>query len=280
MSTLKRRIFRVILGAAALWVPIACFAQQVPVSVSVSGNVVTARVGQPLLPLADVILTFDDASALTSQSIGISAELVDPANALLLSRLPGAPLTLPTRELPLLLTIEPPASAGLSFKRTVTVEIHTRLLPYTAGSSFRLFKAPLGGDFRDITREVLPGSVRTRGTSGAFSQFLLIVDVRPTDYVIDEKFAWTRSVTARLPKKEREPLDAYLAAASTATDAGRYADAIAALDAFSARVASRSGKFIPDTWRARRDLDNQAGELLSGAATLKFSIGYLRDFGR
>jgi hypothetical protein len=44
-------------------------------------------------------------------------------------------------------------------------------------------------------------------------------------------------------------------------------------------VASRAGTQIPDVWRAARDKRNVAGELLSGANTLGFSIGFLRDYG-
>ncbi|MGH8031941.1 MAG: DUF6689 family protein [Luteimonas sp.] len=48
----------------------------------------------------------------------------------------------------------------------------------------------------------------------------------------------------------------------------------------SRRVAARAGITIPQQWRATRDRDNQAGELLAGATTLGFSIAYLRDYGR
>jgi hypothetical protein len=51
------------------------------------------------------------------------------------------------------------------------------------------------------------------------------------------------------------------------------------MDSFSARVSTRAGTYIPDVWRAARDVNNSAGELLAGANTLVFSIGYLRDFG-
>jgi hypothetical protein len=51
------------------------------------------------------------------------------------------------------------------------------------------------------------------------------------------------------------------------------------MDSFSARVSARAGSAIPDTWRAARDLHNSAGELLAGANTLVFSIGFKRDYG-
>ena len=59
-----------------------------------------------------------------------------------------------------------------------------------------------------------------------------------------------------------------------------YAGALAAIDLVSARAQARAGNGLLDEWRATHDADNQVGELLAGAATLKFSIAYLRDYGQ
>ena len=50
-------------------------------------------------------------------------------------------------------------------------------------------------------------------------------------------------------------------------------------EAMRQRVSARAGLAIPQEWRALRDRDNIAGELLAGLDTLVFSIGYLRDHG-
>jgi len=254
-------------------------AQPVPVSVAISGNTATASIGLPGARLAELILSFDDASGLSASSLGISAELVDPASAALLARLPDTSLTSLPAALPLLITVEPPSLGGLSFRRTVSAEIHTHLLAYTAGSPYRVFKAPLGGAFRDITREVAAGSVRARSSTGAFSQFLILADLRPSGTVIAQKFAWLRGETAGVSALHRAALDAHLDAAESAVAEARWADAVGELDAFSAYVSAQAGIGIAQQWRALRDQHNRAGELLSGAATLKFSIGYLRDYG-
>ena len=253
--------------------------QVVPVSTTVSGNVASVRIGTASLPLADLTLTFDDARNLSADSLGISARVVDLTDLSLLSRLPGN-LLQPDNAFPLLVTIEPPASGGLAFHRTVHVEVHTHALEYTPGSSYRLLKAPLGGNFRDITDEIAPGSVRARGTTGGFSQFLVLTDLRETDAVVAAKTAWLRARIDALPAAEQPAFDALLDGCESAVAGGRYADAIAALDAFRARAAERAGTALADEWRATRDADNQAGELMSGAATLKFSVAYLRDYGR
>lgn len=266
--------FGLLVGAPPL------LAQTLPVAVNVSGNTATIQVGTATAPLADLTLTFDDPSGLSAGSLGVSAKLVSLSDPTLLARLPNAQLTQLDGAFPLMVTIEPPAIGGLSFNRTVRVEVHTHALAYTTGTSFRLFKAPVGGSFRDITDEVAPGSVRARGTTGGFSQFLVLADLRDTGSVVAEKFGWLRARVAALASSERAPLDAYLDDAENAVASGDYSTAGATLDAFRARVSARAGVGIPQQWRATHDLDNQAGELLAGAATLKFSVAFLRDYGQ
>jgi hypothetical protein len=252
----------------------------VPLSLSASGNHAEIQVGAPMLPLLEVSLDFQDATGLSPTSLGASAQLLDLGDAGLLGRLPDPDLTALTSTLNVLITIEPPANGGLSFRGTGRLEIHTHLLPYTVGSSLRVFKAPLLGPFRDVTDEIAQGSVRARTTYGGFSQFLIVVDLRPTGMVVDEKIGWLRGQVAALPFGERAPLDTLLDQADAAVDVANYPGAIAAIDVFRARVQARAGQHIPNEWRATGGVDNQAGQLIAGANTLRFSIAYLRDFGQ
>lgn len=266
-----------LLLAALLASPAA--AQALPVSVTVSGPSAVVRIGAPTAPIANLRLDFDDVSGLTPAALGVSAEWVNVASPALLARLPaGGAMSVPA-ELPLLVTVEPPTLGGLTFRRVVNVELHTHALVYTAGSRYRLLKAPPGGSFRDITGSVRPGSVRTRGTTGGFSQFLVALDLRPTLQAVAEKIARMRSEIDKLPPTEAGPLDAQLDAIETALGNHRYVDAIGAAEAFRQRVAARAGLGIPQEWRALRDRDNIAGELLAGVDTLVFSIGHMRDHG-
>ncbi len=268
---------RTVVFACLAMVACACAnAQSVPVTVAVSGNVATVQIGTPTHPLAELTLSFDDASGLSAESLGVSAELIKPTASELVARLPAG--TGVASGLPLQISIEPPAG-GLSFRRLVHVEVHTHALVYTAGSPFRLFKAPAGGAFRDITHEVAPGSVRTRGTTGGFSQFLVLADLRPSSAVIAEKFASLRSRVNLLSPIERSPLLAHLLAAEAALAQSQFADAIMSLEAFRERVAARAGSGIPQEWAAGGTQANDAGELLAGVSTLQFSVGVLRDTG-
>ena len=266
------------LGMVALISSVA--AQSLPVSVSTAGNTVQATIGTPGMTLAEVSLVFEDVSGLNVGSIGISAERVDLSDPSLLARLPDAGLLQLSSALPLLITIEPPVLGGLSFRGTGRIEVHTHALAYTVGSSLRLVKAPLDGAFRDITDEVAQGSVRARGTYGGFSQFLIVTDLRPSGAVVDTKIDWLRGRIAALPEPERAGFAALLDEAQAGVADADYAAALVAIDALRARAESRGGQQLANEWRATRNAENQAGELAAGAATLRFSVAYLRDFGQ
>jgi hypothetical protein len=274
MKVLGRLLLLVLVSLAAQ----PASAGNLPVQVTVATNSATVRIGTATAPLADLELRFDDASQLSAANLGISAQTINVNDAALLARLPSSLTSIPGA-LPLLVTIEPPATGALSQRRVTHVELHTHALAYVAGSPLRLFKAQLGGPFRDITESVQPGSVRTRGTTPGWSQFIVLIDLRPSSTVIAQKIAYLRGELNLLPSTEANPLRSYLNAAEAAVADGRYDDAVVAMDSFTARVAARSGTYIPDTWRAARDVHNSAGELLAGANTLVFSIGFLRDYG-
>ena len=144
-----------------------------------------------------------------------------------------------------------------------------------------MFKAPIGGPFRDITEEIAQGSVRARSTYGGFSQFLVLADLRATGTVVAEKIAYVASAR-RHPAGDRAARvhDASSTRSSPPSPARDYDDALAAIDLVSARAQARAGNGLLDEWRATHDVDNQAGDLLAGAATLKFSVAYLRDYGQ
>ena len=107
----------------------------------------------------------------------------------------------------------------------------------------------------------------------------MVLDLRPTSQVVAEKLARLRTEAGKLPVTEATPLLAQLDAVEAGLVDGRYADAIGAAEAIRQRVSARAGLAIPQEWRALRDRDNVAGELLAGVDTLVFSIGYLRDHG-
>lgn len=285
MATHKLHVRSLLMSAALLLTLLAgvnppARAQLLPVTVTVSGDTASVSIGSLLgISLANMTITFTEPENLAPASLGITARLIGLLERLpLLRRLTSLLVNL-VSGLPLLVTLEPPAPQGLLFRRTARVELRSILLPYTPGSRIRLFKGQLLGPFYDVTDEIAPGSVRARGTVDGFSQFMFAIDLRPTNVVVAEKFTRLRAAVDVLAPAEQPPFDAFLDDAELAVAESRFPDAIAAIDAFSARASDRAGLFIPDEWQAGGGLDNQAGRLMAGAATLKFSVGFLRDYG-
>ncbi|MGO4779936.1 DUF6689 family protein, partial [Lysobacter sp. 2RAB21] len=128
--------------------------------------------------------------------------------------------------------------------------------PYAAGSRLRLFKAPLGGAFYDITDEIAAGSVRARGTYGGFSQFLILLDLRPTGVAIAAKVQRLRDRVDALPWSERAAFDSLLDDVENALAINDYAAALSAADAVRSRAQARAGSYLPDEWRATRTHHN------------------------
>jgi hypothetical protein len=242
---------------------------------TVNGNSITVTV----VPGTQLTLSFEEVTGLSLANIGLSTQLVNPNDPALLARLPGGV----TVALPLLVRIQPPPAGGLAFRGIASVQLHTENLQYIPGTPLRLFHAPPGVAFEDITAAMGPGSYRARGTTGGFSEFLIVADSRTVDQVIVTKFDRLEEdldeYAASMPAVLYEELAARLAAARADYDHGATAEAIEEIDGFLTTVQRHSGTEIPDVWRAARDLQNVAGYLRAGAMTLRFSLDLKRAAG-
>ena len=270
MKTLTR-----FLAAGMLFASAAAHAQVV--TINVTGNRAVAAIDSPLLALpvdAEFSLEFENPANLTASNLGLTVQAINLTDPALLARLPSGGLVNLANALPLLIRVEPPALGGLQFSNTVRVEVHTHLLPYSATSPLRLYKAPLGGRFYDITEEIASGSVRTRGRTGDFSEFLVLVDLRPVADAAAMKYDFLaeRLAGATMSSTVKAALQYELTQSRTAFAANNKPEAIAALDRFVAAINANAGTGIPNRWRSARDLDNAAGDLLGEAASLRFTL--------
>ncbi|HSS49519.1 MAG TPA: DUF6689 family protein [Thermoanaerobaculia bacterium] len=222
-------------------------------------------------------VSFDSVTNLSLPNLGASVSLVSPLDPALAARLPSGvsiPLTLP-----ILVHIEPTPSGGLAFNGTATIQLQALTLLFPSNSP-RIYAAPTGGNFTDVTKATktvnMNTSYRVIGTRGGFSEFLIVSDPRPVDTVIGEKLDQLDQTLADNSGAISAPvaadLAAELAAARAHVDAGNPAAAITDLDGFLATVAQHSGTDIPDVWRAARDLTDVAGLLSAGAQTLQYSL--------
>lgn len=239
----------------------------------VSGNQVSATIALPGGLGADLTIRFEQVVGLNLANLGLSAEVVNPLNLALLSRLSGA--SLPTG-FPVLLRIEPPASGGLSFSGIVTLDIHTHNLNLGVQSPLRLLAASNGGPFTDITVTMGMGSYRACGNKGGFSEFLIGIDLRPVDRVINAKLNRLQGIltdnAGQIEPAVHAELAATLDAVRTSYINGATQTAIQQVEAFTATVKEHSGADIPDVWRSAGDLVNVAGLLREAAGTLRFSL--------
>jgi hypothetical protein len=267
------------LALLILLLPLSASAQGIA-GVVVEGNELRAQISLPGGIGADLTLTFEQAVGLTEANVGLDASLANLLDPNLLSRLTQA--AIPTL-FPVLIRIEPPADGGLSFSGPVRIALHTHNLGYLPGTLLRLYAAPLGGPFEDITEYVGSGSYRCRGTKGSFSEFLILVDLRPLSLTIREKLERlddTLEENASLIEPAvLSQLTTLAAQIRAAYEAGNKNLAITRTKQFLALVTANSGTAIPNVWRSSHDLVNVAGLLRAAGETLRFSLGLQGNLG-
>jgi hypothetical protein len=172
-----------------------------------------------------------------------------------------------------MINVTPTPQSTLSFTGVVEIEISTSNL--TFDPKFRLFKSPDGGNFEDITNFAGIGSYRVRGTSGDFSDFIIVLDVRPNAQAIDSKFTRLQYAlsthASKIPPETARNLQSYLDAARGSYQSGSPQDAVTHLQSFINLIVAAND--IPNSYRAN-DLNtvNVAGDLRRYAATLIFSL--------
>ena len=238
---------------------------------------------------ADVTITFDQAVNLSADSLNLTAELIDPHT---FSGLPAGVSLDPA--FPVLISVEPPVAlfmnsyegnqvgdGNLAFFNTYYFEFHTTNLECaSATSQYRLFKAPHGSTaFADVSDDVLHGSVRARGRGGAFSQFILAKDARlPLTIALGKLTSLTtRLLASAINGTLLTTLTNLLTAISLDLLTLNIAGAINDLDDFIASVvAGAAAGDIPNEWKSDRSLNNDAGELISLAQTLRFTLTLLQ----
>jgi len=243
-----------------------------------SGSSLTVPIALPGVA-GDLTVSFEGVTGLSLPNLGVSAQLVSPTDAGLLARLPAEASI--TSGFPVLVRIEPAPGGGFAFTGVARIQLHYLGIPGAAPP--RLYAAPLGGPFADITTDVrratdlkLDTSYRVLGTKGGFSEFLIVADATPRDQAVADKLDRLDQILAEnagaIPGAMRSDLAADLAAARAHAVAGNAEAAIADLDLFLDEVEQHSGTDIPDVWRAARDRVNVAGLLRAGAETLRFSL--------
>ncbi len=287
-------------GAMAFWIAATACAQ---VTVTIQGNQALAQISLPKsggTVDADITITFDSPVNLTADELNLTAQLVNPTDPTLVSRLPSCLMACVSVDpaFPLLITVEPfnvpwlfrsgfesddSPTGNLEFLNTYEFEIHTAAIDCAAAAvgapcpttNYRLFKAPVGGAFTDYTSEIVKGSVRARGRGGAFSQFLIVRDTRPSLLTEVQKYLalQTRILAAVLDSTLQGDLLGLLADVQVALLVNLdTAAAIANLDALIAEIEGNAGITIANRWSSDHSVINDAGEMEGLALTLRYTL--------
>ena len=244
------------------------------------GNSVSLPIALPGGITGEITVSFEGVTGLSPDSLGVSAQLVSPADPVLGARLP-ATVAIPAG-FPVLVRIEPTPAGGLAFTGVASIQIRALGLP-DAQDTLRLVAAPLDGPFEDITASVqratdlkLDTSYRVLGSKGGFSEFLVVVDPTLPDQAVGAKLGRLDQILAAnagaIPEAVRADLAAELAAVRAHSLPGDEAAALQELDLFTGTIRQHSGTEILDIWRAARDRVNVAGLLRAAADTLRFSL--------
>lgn len=246
---------------------------QVPIPLTISGNEAHGNILLPGGLTGELTITFESVVGLTPTSLRATARIANPLQ--LIFRLPAL-VTVPL-DFPVLIRISPSPGSTLSFSGVAQVALHTPLLHLLPDLPLGLGKSPNGGAFKDVTTWEAEGSYRVGGSTGGFSDFLIVLDLRNIDNVIVLKFNDLQSAlnahAGSLPPVVAGTLQTRLTQARNLYQAGDLAGAIAEIASFSAYVVTHSGADIPDVWRANDpSVINVAGILRSGADSVKFSL--------
>lgn len=248
------------------------------VDLTIDGNEAHADIELLGTVSAELTIRFEEVVGLSEQSLGLSVSQIDPLSLNLLGRLPDTTdLSIPSG-FPLMISIDPPASGGLSFEGMAEVEIYTTALHYTPNTPLRLFKSTNGAPFRDITAQTSAGSYRARGNGGQWSDFLILADTRSLDQTIDDKFAELQGTlsdaSSDIDSVTFSNLQGLVDDAYAAWLVDDTSGAVQKLVEFGNAVkAAANAGLVPNVWRSARDLDNFAGMLRARASTLKYSLG-------
>jgi hypothetical protein len=250
---------------------------QTAVVPTISGSELTARIELANGVAADLTITFEKVIGLNPSALALTATLIDPKDVGFAGRLSDTAVSIPAA-FPVVVRIDPTASSALSFEGVYKLSLYTSNLTLAANSPLRLYRAPSGGAFQDMTGFLQAGSVRAGGSGPGFSEFVIVADARVIDTVIAAKFDALQSQlsanSSAIDPAVAADLQQRLSQARSAYDAKSLAAAIDGITAFGDQVKKQSGGAIPNVWRANGGPVNVAGLLRSSAETLKFSLAF------
>jgi hypothetical protein len=246
-----------------------------PTNVTITENKLQAKLNVTNLIAIDLVVEFENSIGLSANNIEISATLVSPNDASVLDRLTSNDISL-ISTFPVVVSISPKANSGFGFEGLASVEIYTKAVDYNAAMPARLFRSHANGDFEDITTMVSAGSIRARGSTGSFSDFVIVLDQRSHALKINDTFTQLSQLVSQhsdlVSPVLATALQASLYNLQSALLIDDYVAALAVVDELITLVENASNEQISTVWRSSNDLVNMQGELLTRLKTLRYSL--------
>lgn len=238
-------------------------------------------------PSFDLSITFDQSFVLSPDDLEITAEIVDPRDPQIRARFPDG-VQVPA-DFPVLIRIRTRSTSGdgaagsvgtpkqQAFSGAFEIELDTDALAARSGSPLRLFKAPDGGAFEDITKSLGLGSFRVGGAGGSFSDVMVAGDERDIETIISAKVQRLGDLSAdpmgQVEPEAEEQLDELIDDLQEDVDSGMLEDAVDTLEELEDVIEDLAGQEdLPSVWRSDREDLNLAGEMLSTSQSLRFAI--------
>jgi hypothetical protein len=252
------------------------YAQTVsPVSVTVDGNTLQAKLSVNQAIEIDLSLEFENSVGLSASNIDISATLVDINDPGVMSRLSSTNISV-IPSFPVIVSVTPKSDAGFSFEGLASIEIYTKAVDYNSSMPARMFRSHANGAFEDITSMVSAGSIRSRGNTGSFSDFMILLDERNDEDMIADKVAQISQLLSQhsglsslaLASTMQSGLDAI----NSALLLVNYSTTLESVENMIGLVESANSENISTVWRSSNDLVNLQGELLTHLKALRYAL--------
>lgn len=222
-------------------------------------------------------ITFKQAVGLNERNVKLAVRALDMNDPRIVNRLPDSFLTSAVEGFPVLISVVPAAHRGFSFSGEAEIELYTQSIQYA--DNIRLFRSHDGGQFEDITTMTAAGSLRARGSTGHFSDFILLVDNRDPNVVAAAKARdlahYLYNHVFSMESQYGAEVQALSRNINEHVQHGRYRAAASNLNNMLRKLETSNDMTMPTVWRSAGDLENVQGELITKSRSLRFTLAQL-----
>jgi hypothetical protein len=246
-----------------------------PTSVTINGNALKAKLQVTSLIEIDLVVEFEKSIGLSANNIEISASLIDVNSSSVTNRINVDDIkAIPS--FPVVISITPKVNSGFGFEGLASVEIYTKSIDYNVAMPARLFRSHDNGNFEDITSMVSAGSIRARGNTGSFSDFMILLDERSNVDMIEDTFSQLNQLFNQNSDKVSlilgMSIQTSIISLQQALLMSDIATALELTESLISLTESATGEQMSNVWRSSNDVINMQGELLTRLKTLRFSL--------